>query len=408
MDLDILFLGRLFPREKEAEIKSKMKTGMYDAANALQWNIIDGFEENDCGSLKILNYLPVDSYPNGYTDKKIENFKFNHTDKKACDDLNVGCTNLSVIKQFFNIYPFKREVKKWVKNNNGSRKVLVMYTASKMLLELAAYAEKLDPSIVSCCIIADIPEFASVSDLHGIRKLYNTYVTEKSNLLYVSIDKFVLLTDQMAKRLNIMSPYIVMEGIAPELNVPVDSLFADKYKNEKYILYSGTLNYKFGIGELLDAFALIPDKDVKLIICGFGQAEERIRKDMLSDPRIVFLGRVDRTQVIPLQRGATVLVNPRQNNEEFTKYSFPSKTMEYLASGVPVVAYKLDGIPDEYDDYINYVEDNSPAALANKITEILKMTSDQRKASGETAKNFVLDNKNYKIQSKKILDFLND
>ena len=38
-------------------------------------------------------------------------------------------------------------------------------------------------------------------------------------------------------------------------------------------------------------------------------------------------------------------VNPRQNNEEFTKYSFPSKTMEYLASGVPVVAYKLDGIP---------------------------------------------------------------
>lgn len=408
MDLDILFLGRLFPKEKEAEIKSKMKTGMYDAANALQWNIIDGLEENACGNLKIINYLPVDSYPNGYTDKRIEEFGFNHTDKRACDDLNVGCTNLSVIKQFVNIYPFKREVKKWVKNNKSSKKVIVMYTAARMFLELAAYAEKLDPSVKFCCIIADIPEFAAVSDLRGFRKLYNSYVIRKTNSLYVSIDKFVLLTDQMAKRLNIISPHIVMEGIAPEQDVPIDNVLADKYKAERYILYTGTLNYKFGIGELLDAFALIPDKDVKLIICGFGQAEERIRKDMLSDPRIVFLGKVDRTQVIPLQRGATVLVNPRQNNEEFTKYSFPSKTMEYLASGVPVVAYKLDGIPDEYDDYINYVEDDTPATLANKITEVLNLTCDERKIAGEAAKKFVLDNKNYKIQAKRILDFLND
>ena len=63
MSLDVLFLGKLFPREKEQEIKSKMKTGMQDAANALQWNIIDGFEENDFGRLKIINYLPVDAYP---------------------------------------------------------------------------------------------------------------------------------------------------------------------------------------------------------------------------------------------------------------------------------------------------------------------------------------------------------
>ena len=56
MKVDILFLGRLFPREKEAEIKSKMKTGMQDAANALQWNIIDGLEANDCGKIRILTH----------------------------------------------------------------------------------------------------------------------------------------------------------------------------------------------------------------------------------------------------------------------------------------------------------------------------------------------------------------
>lgn len=407
MKVDILFLGRLFPREKEAEIKTKMKTGMQDAANALQWNIIDGLEANDCGKIRIFNYLPVDSYPNGYIDKKIEEFSFKHTDKYECDDLNVGCTNLSIVKQFVNIFPFKYKIKKWAEEQNSSKKVLIIYTASKMFLALAKYAKQCNSEIETCCIIADIPEYSAATDLHGISKIYNIYNKSRCAALYKFIDKFVLLTEQMAQRLAITVPYVVMEGIAPKPEVAINSELSDKYKNDRYILYTGTLNYKFGIGELLDAFAQIPDKDVKLIICGFGQAESRIREDMKSDPRIVFLGRVDRAAAIALQRNATVLVNPRQNNEEFTKYSFPSKTMEYLASGVPVVAYKLDGIPDEYDEYIHYVGDDSVYSLAEEITKILNMSQSERKQKGDSAKEFVLKNKNNVIQSKKILDFIN-
>ena len=79
MRYDILFLGRLFPRQLESEIKTKMKTGMQDAANALQWNIIDGLDANDPGTVTILDYLPVDSYPRGYTDRRIEEYRFCHT-----------------------------------------------------------------------------------------------------------------------------------------------------------------------------------------------------------------------------------------------------------------------------------------------------------------------------------------
>ncbi|MBR6618841.1 MAG: glycosyltransferase [Clostridia bacterium] len=406
MGLDVLFLGRLFPHEKESEIKAKMKTGMQDAANALQWNIIDGLEANDCGRMRILNYLPVDSYPKGYTEKNIEEFSFVHTDKYDCEDLNVGCTNLSVIKQFANVYPFKREIKKWALDKNKEKKVLVLYTATRMFLSLAEYAKKLNPVIKTCCIIADIPEYATASDLHGVRKLYSLYQTNKCASLYKYIDKFVLLTKQMAERLNIKVPFTVMEGIAPENDSGLKSETAEIYKNQKYILYTGTLNYKFGIGVLLDAFAMIKDENANLIICGFGQAEERIKEDMKCDSRIVYLGKLDRTDALALQRNATVLVNPRQNNEEFTKYSFPSKTMEYLASGVPLVAYKLDGMPDEYDSYINYVPDNSPESLAREISKVLNMSDEERVCAGEAAQAFVAENKNYIVQSKKILDFI--
>ena len=210
----------------------------------------------------------------------------------------------------------------------------------------------------------------------------------------------------MQERLNIHVPCMVMEGIAPERDTDMNQKFADCFSGERYVLYTGTLNYEFGIATLLDAFSKIEDSNLKLIICGFGGAESAITES--PDKRIVYLGKVDRRQALTLQRNATVLVNPRQNNNEFTKYSFPSKTMEYLASGVPVVAYKLDGIPDEYDNYLNYVPDNSPETLATVIQNICQMSEEERKKMGARAKRFVMEEKNARIQTKRILDFLAD
>ena len=47
-----------------------------------------------------------------------------------------------------------------------------------------------------------------------------------------------------------------------------------------------------------------------------------------------------------------ILVNFRSPNEELTKYSFPSKILEYISSGSLVLSTRLLGIPDEYFSYI--------------------------------------------------------
>jgi glycosyltransferase involved in cell wall biosynthesis len=88
------------------------------------------------------------------------------------------------------------------------------------------------------------------------------------------------------------------------------------------------------------------------------------------------------------------------------KYSFPSKTMEYMASGKPVVMYKLDGIPDEYDEYLFYADgSNGIEGLATKLKEVLN-NYDSALVKAECAKEFVLNNKNAKVQAKRILDFV--
>ena len=210
----------------------------------------------------------------------------------------------------------------------------------------------------------------------------------------------------MAQKLKIEVPFTVIEGISTSSDEFVDEMLSQKYQSEKVVLYTGTLNFCFGIGNLVEAFSRMPDKDVKLIICGFGEAEEMIKEKQKTDDRIVYLGRVDRKQVLALQRKATVLVNPRQNNEEFTKYSFPSKNLEYLSAGVPVIAYKLDGIPDEYDDYLLYPTDDDVDSLTDVFKKVCSMEDEQRNALGEKGKKFVLNEKNSVAQTRKILDLL--
>ena len=107
------------------------------------------------------------------------------------------------------------------------------------------------------------------------------------------------------------------------------------------------------------------------------------------------------------QQKATLLVNPRQNNEEFTKYSFPSKNLEYMLSGRPTICYMLDGVPDEYSNYLIVPENDSVEALAEAIKSVFDKTYEEQSQIGIKARNFVLENKNYLVQTRKIIDLLN-
>ena len=165
---------------------------------------------------------------------------------------------------------------------------------------------------------------------------------------------------------------------------------------------------KFGIMKLVDAFSMIEDSDFRLYICGIGEAETIIKERAVEDKRILFLGQLKRQEVLELMATCNIIVNPRENVGEFTKYSFPSKNMEALSSGIPFVGYKLDGIPDEYDQYINYPKDDTIESLSELLYSVGKDRFNEAKICAELAKLWVLNNKNSEKQGKKILDLIEE
>jgi len=259
------------------------------------------------------------------------------------------------------------------------------------------------PQVQICTIVADLPEMINLSNSQN--PLLKFFIKRRAKNSYANldcVDCFVLLTKHMADRMKINKPYCVVEGIAPirELREepPQDGL--------KRILYTGTLHQKFGILNLLEAFKQIEDDSYRLIICGIGDSESEVRKAAEQDKRIIYLGQLPREEVLKWQEKATALVNPRQNNEEFTKYSFPSKNLEYLSSGKPLIAYKLDGVPDEYDPYIFYVQDNSIEALKQTLIAVCENTDGTVRMIAENARLFVRDQKNEVVQTRKICQLI--
>ncbi|MBR4050017.1 MAG: glycosyltransferase family 4 protein [Clostridia bacterium] len=400
---DVLFLGRLFPPVNEDNVRSKARVDMQDAANQLQWNLINGFKKNGIKNINVVSYLPVDSWPKHFKDAFVKQIDCNIYDVQF---RSVGFCNITYIKQFLCKKICNKSVVEWVKNKNGRKKILFCYTCNNTLMRAVAAAKRANPDVVAVQIIADITEFAANDKAKGIKKQFIINEIKTNERLMKHIDGYVLLTKQMKEKLGINKPYIVMEGICPARETKETEGFYCNSQDVRTILYTGSMNKKYGICELLNAFLMIDNPNFRLQLCGLGNAEAEIIEACKKDGRIEFLGKVSHSRCIELQRKATVLVNPRQNNEEFTKYSFPSKNLEYLSTGKPLVAFKLDGIPDEYDEFINYVSDNTLEAFRDKLVDVCVDEDRSAKTKAENAMRFVLENKNYIVQSKKILDFI--
>lgn len=405
--MNILFVGGNFDEISEKDILNYSKGIVHYAANKFQWNIIDGLASREEVELEVLSAFTIGSYPRDYKQLFVSG-------KNTLYKGNIICEYTS----FINLWGYKnisrkRSLIKKINQfslSNKTEKTIIVYSVHTPFLQAAVYAKKLDPSIQISLVVPDLPEYMNLNEKQTLiyKKLKKLDInTFKKNLDYV--DSFILLTEHMKTPMLVGNkPYIVVEGIVQNSESSNEKEFKRDEDRKRNIVYTGTLNEKFGVIKLIEAFLSIKNQDAQLILCGKGDTESKILEYAKKDKRIKYLGQVSNDEAVKIQKSATVLINPRQNIEEFTKYSFPSKNMEYLQTGVPLIAYKLDGIPDDYDEYIFYPKNNTTEELTNKIEEVLNLPINERIKFGKKAQKFVLEEKNIFKTTDKILNLLNE
>lgn len=364
--MDVLMLCGVFAKENEQEVMRHAKGAVDFSANLFQQKLIAGFHSTDC-NLRVVSAPFIGSYPNTSSSIYFRGFS-TPQDKYTYVPFN----NIWGIRNISRTASLKKAVLPFVKLDSQEKLILV-YAAHTPFLEAAVHAKKLDPRIRICLYVPDLPQYMNLNAnrtlIYDIAKKWD--VAKISRLLR-HFDSFVLLTEQMKAVLPVGSkPYRVIEGIITQEDLTRSRFCAARKhqdENTVNVVYTGKLNERFGVKNLVDAFRMISDPAYRLILCGRGDCEAYIKERAQQDSRIQYLGQVTPDEAREWMHKANVLVNPRQNNEEYTKYSFPSKTVEYLLSGNAVVAYKLDGMPDVYRDFLTIVEDDRLESLSAAIT----------------------------------------
>lgn len=260
--------------------------------------------------------------------------------------------------------------------------------------------------IKTCAIVTDVPVMLGIAKNQKRKSLLEKWAISLSSFLITSYNSYVLLTEQMNNLVNTHhKPYMIMEGLVDiEMGMIYNSL-NDKAL-ERILIYAGGIYEKYGIRNLIEAFLRLEADDLRLHIYGDGEMENDMPYFMYLDKRIVFHGVVPNQVVVEKQMKATLLINPRPSKQEFTKYSFPSKNMEYMVSGTPLVTTPLPGMPDEYKDYVYIFNDESIEGFYATLKSLLSKPREELHNFGCKAKKFVLDNKNNLIQAKRLISLL--
>ncbi len=234
-------------------------------------------------------------------------------------------------------------------------------------------------------------KFKKVAFIHDV--IFETspnYFTFKEKLYFKPIKWFSKLAEGIvtisyneAKRIELLKYLgknakigIVYNGVdsqfKPLKNHPQSEVLALKAKYnlpKKIILYLGRLNERKNIRILLQSFALLEDKETKLVLAGtydwrmFNVPE--LIKTMQIEHRVILTGYVDDKDVAVLYSMASVFCYLSFDE------GFGLPPLEAMASGVPIVVSSVKALKEICGDAGFYVNPVNANEIANCLYNVL-------------------------------------
>lgn len=397
--MNILFLSCAYSETQKEEFQTKSKRGYQYAAQNFQEAMFDGFLNNSEVNLNVLSIPSLSTYPNGSSIIWVKDNSFVFNGNKI--GVSFGYVNLPLFNHFrqsrIDLY-----IDEWYESISEDKCIFV-YAMLKQQMQYAVNAKKRYPDIKLCLVIPDLPMYMACNKYYKALGLQKRDIKTIENLL-LEFDCYVVLAEPMVRQLKITDkPYSVIEGIYTDTCSTAENI---KKFSEKTIMYAGGIVSRYGVFDLIEAFHRSKNENYRLILCGPCPEMEKLNSYLSSDSRIEYRGLLPTAEVRKLQKQVTLLVNPRHSTEEFTKYSFPSKTLEYMASGTPVLMCPLPSMPEEYKQYLYLFKDETIEGMKQMIEDVCTLSISELNSKGTFAKAFVYNYKGSKEQIKKILKLI--
>lgn len=149
-------------------------------------------------------------------------------------------------------------------------------------------------------------------------------------------------------------------------------------QNNRHILSVGRLVAKKGFSVLLDALAILKQREVSMhcTLVGdgglHGQLLEQIERLNIQDV-VDMVGPMPQPEIIKFMKSANMMIAPSVISEDGDRDGLPTVLLESMALGTPVISTQVAGIPELVQDGVTglCVPPNDPEALADAIERLL-------------------------------------
>lgn len=239
----------------------------------------------------------------------------------------------------------------------------------------------------------------SPSNITGTKRSYTLYLLNQSARCY----GYLALTNELNDLFNPNNkPSLIIEGIADIERADKDAIGI----NTPYFFFAGALLERYGVYNMINAFNQLKTSKVDLYICGHSGDETKLREAIKDNNLIHYLGTIPVSLVLDYEKTALANINPRPYSEDLDRFSIPSKTIEYLASGRPTISVKNTKLMKHFQENAIWAKSGEPEDLLYAMRTVINLTKEERKNLGKTAKEKVDKLYSLKAVNKKINTFL--
>ena len=261
--------------------------------------------------------------------------------------------NIPLIKQVFDIFQVLICFFKYKKNS-----IFIVDSMCYTGCIVIRFLKKISNSKF-ICINTDLPfKFANSSNKDASSSLLDS-------VLYKSIksfDAFVNITENIEKELATNKPVLIINGF---LDIDINNNISFVKHNPFRFAYAGAISRANGIDRLIDTFKELPDYELYL----FGLVTD---KGILNNitKNIHYFGNIYSKDLNNHMKEIDCLINPRPSNLEYTLYSFPSKTFEYIKYRKPIISTKLKCYSNELMNHFYLLEEENIDMMKQSIINI--------------------------------------
>lgn len=272
------------------------------------------------------------------------------------------------------------------------KEIVILYNYYYFNFFLFHLAKKMDVKTV--LIVADHGETSDYKN--PFRKL----LAIKNANDYNKFDGLIFLSSSLRERYPKSTNIVVEGGIS---FIEFNKFKAKSRCDTLKILYSGLLNNVTGIDILLQAIESIPTADIEFWFTGRGILSSQIIELQKKDERIKFFGFVSKEEYFKILNDTNVVINPRNMLLPQNKNNFPSKILEYLASGRVIISTRFPG----YDKFKQNMIFSEPTAegIAEAINFCNAKYEGIYKTQFDINRKYALEY-DWAVQGKKINEFL--